>query len=571
MAEKDHSKNEEKKIKDLIKIEHDGKTFSEDEIFEVMKNIVDNTDSEDIESAYVSTTKYVYFSTKDKKYYFNIKRKHTKHKAYHDKILTGLGIKKEDIAEDVNDDNLDSEQLTLIENKIFEKNKGEQNVTQREIKYRVEGFRDFKITKKEEEPYHPFGTQWVHDIQFDDEYTDVERRRSEQFDVLRAIILPEQRTPEWYEMRDSKITASSGATAISQNPYETQYQFILDKVEKPPFKSNKFCYHGKKYEDIATFIYEYRMNAETAEFGLIEHPKHKYLGASPDRICTSYKLDKKHKSKFVGRMLEIKCPLSRKIKMEGPIKDHICPIYYWVQVQLQLECCDLDECDFWQCEIGEYGSREEFIEDTDPNEPFRSKFTGFEKGCLIQLIPKKRVVEALEGNYDNVIFEDAIFAYPGTIELTPLDCDIWVAKMMEEIDINPKYKEYSFDRVIYWKLIKSKNVLIERERDWFAENLPEFKKVWDYVLFLRKKENKDLLDIIKRYLKTKPSVEMLKRYRKKDEMNELNQSVMSIIERLYKGDLTSVLDEVDGTKQEKEKEKSKKSEVYNDYSEYMFT
>ena len=96
-------------------------------------------------------------------------------------------------------------------------------------------------------------------------------------------------------------------------------------------------------------------------------------------------------------MLEIKCPLSRKIEMEGDIDD-ILPIYYQVQVQLQLECCDLDECDFWQCKITEYVSRVEFINDTDPIEGFRSKRTGFEKGCLIQLIPKSKMKEIIETN-----------------------------------------------------------------------------------------------------------------------------------------------------------------------------
>ena len=35
----------------------------------------------------------------------------------------------------------------------------------------------------------------------------------------------------------------------------------------------------------------------------------------------------------------------------GEIDGEICPHYYWVQVQVQLECCDLEEFDFWQCSI----------------------------------------------------------------------------------------------------------------------------------------------------------------------------------------------------------------------------
>ena len=47
-----------------------------------------------------------------------------------------------------------------------------------------------------------------------------------------------------------------------------------------------------------------------------------------------------------------------------------------------------------------YEDRDEFIEDTDPNEPFRSKEYGLEKGCLIQLVPKKRMDEIQNGDYE---------------------------------------------------------------------------------------------------------------------------------------------------------------------------
>ena len=75
-------------------------------------------------------------------------------------------------------------------------------------------------------------------------------------------------------------------------------------------------------------------------------------------------------------MLEIKCPNRRRIKLnlDEPITDlilgskkGICPSYYWCQVQLQLNCCDLDECDFWQCEIIEYVDRVDFVNDSKEN------------------------------------------------------------------------------------------------------------------------------------------------------------------------------------------------------------
>ena len=54
-------------------------------------------------------------------------------------------------------------------------------------------------------------------------------------------------------------------------------------------------------------------------------------------------------------MLEIKCPKSRKID-ESQV-----PIHYWTQTQIQMESIDLDFCDFFECEIEELTSEEEFI------------------------------------------------------------------------------------------------------------------------------------------------------------------------------------------------------------------
>jgi hypothetical protein len=259
------------------------------------------------------------------------------------------------------------------------------------------------------------------------------------------------------------------------------------------------------------------MNVKVEDFGLMMHPTIDFLGASPDGIICRTKLDGIHKTKYVGRMLEIKCPLSRKINMSGPIKDHICPLHYWIQVQLQLECCNLEECDFWQCNIREYPNRTAFIEDTDPNEPFRSLETGYEKGCLIQLIPKKRINETLNGNYWKVVHEESKFLYPPKIEMSPYDCDIWIAQTIELINNDPTYYNYVIDKVLYWKLIQSKNVTIKRDRLWFKNSLPTFERIWNYVLFFR--SNQDKLDLLVKYINSKK--------------RKMNKDIMTVIDKMY--------------------------------------
>ena len=87
-------------------------------------------------------------------------------------------------------------------------------------------------------------------------------------------------------------------------------------------------------------------------------------------------------------MIQVYGPFGEPINdLKKDVKKGVCPAYYWVQVQLQLECCDLDECDFWQCKIVEYEDYEDFLDDTDPKYPWLSASTNQEKGALIQIMP----------------------------------------------------------------------------------------------------------------------------------------------------------------------------------------
>ena len=266
---------------------------------------------------------------------------------------------------------------------------------------------------------------------------------------------------------------------------------MIVKKLRETFQNNEFTYHGKKHEDIAKLIYEYRMNIRVKEFGMVAHPKYNFLGASPDGIACPHKNDEIHKTNLVGRMLEIKVPLRRKIKKAGEVKGEICPIYYWDQVQLQLECCDLDECDFWQCEIGEYPSKEIFIKDTCKSEPFRSKTFSFEKGCLIQLLPKTKIDKKNTPDYLKTVWESAQFIHPPKIELTPEECDDFVESTLKDLDRT--HPEYALDKVVYWYLIMSHSETIQRDKEWFNSNIDKYAQMWDDITLMRsKQEYKDL-------------------------------------------------------------------------------
>lgn len=187
--------------------------------------------------------------------------------------------------------------------------------------------------------------------------------------VLRKKPQPVQRSPEWFSARNTRVTASEAACCLTLSEeickqyvedfniknfkykpthclshYDNREDYIINKCRtfygENLFKDSIYTLHGKKFEEIATRLYRKRYNTDVIEFGLLPHPRLSYLAASPDGITSD------------GIMLEIKCPYSRKIEEGVP------PIWYWVQMQVQLEVADLDQCDFLECQIQEVNYEE---------------------------------------------------------------------------------------------------------------------------------------------------------------------------------------------------------------------
>lgn len=145
----------------------------------------------------------------------------------------------------------------------------------------------------------------------------------------------EQKSEAWYEMRRNMITASDFAQALGEGKFGTQKQLIEKKClprenETVISKSNPFFKWGHTYEPVACDVYKRMHNVIIHEFGLIQHPKYEFLGASPDGITDD------------GVMLEIKCPMKRKLTGDVPTQ-------YYYQVQGQLDVCRLEECDYFEC------------------------------------------------------------------------------------------------------------------------------------------------------------------------------------------------------------------------------
>jgi putative phage-type endonuclease len=164
---------------------------------------------------------------------------------------------------------------------------------------------------------------------------------------LQRLPVVEQRTPEWYDMRQGMMTASDLAQALGKGKFATQKDFF---VKKAGYETQTFDYSipplkwGTMYEPVATAFYEHLARKKVHEFGLLKHPALDWFGCSPDGITED------------GVMLEIKCPYRRKITGEVPQQ-------YYYQVQGQLEVCGLEECDFLECTLQEHASEDAFLSD----------------------------------------------------------------------------------------------------------------------------------------------------------------------------------------------------------------
>lgn len=371
-----------------------------------------------------------------------------------------------------------------------------------------------------------------------------ERILTEHYDYLKNLPQPTQKSKEWYQMRDNLITASKVADILGDGHFGNRKEAFLEKINVKinGFKENQFVYHGKKYEKIATMIYEHVYNVKIGDFGLIPYQNDSdtnidYIGCSPDGIQTCITLNGKINPN-VGRMLEIKCPLKRIIKTSGDVKGTICPLHYWEQVQIQLATCNNEECDFWQCNIIEYD--EEYWNVDTVEEPYECIFTetvaeeqnirkeilhNITKGVIIQLMPKDKT-KVPKGELPQWY---AKYIYPSNILMTDSEYEAWIDYIHDNWKkIYPEYvDDYEYDKVLYWKLKSCHNVLIKRDKQWFNSVVGELKLFWDQVLAARNDENikKKYYDD---YMKNKDDIFIFEKPKKSTKKNNSDDFVSTI-------------------------------------------
>jgi putative phage-type endonuclease len=262
-------------------------------------------------------------------------------------------------------------------------------------------------------------------------------------DEIRNKPQPEQRTDAWYLFRYNLLTASSiwkafGSQSMkNQLIYEKCVPLNVDKYKSVNLDSP--LHHGQKYEELSIMYYEHIYGTKVEDFGCIQHDKYNYIGASPDGINVD------PKSNRYGRMLEIKNTVSREIT--GIPKEE-----YWIQMQVQMETCGLNECDFLETQFTEYESYEEFVA-----EP-----TNCMKGVILCFMENGK----------------PLYKYM-PICITKLDeIDEWGNNI---IDLTTTSR-ITWVNTQYWKLNKVSCILVLRNKEWFKRVRPEIEEIWNYVI-----------------------------------------------------------------------------------------
>jgi putative phage-type endonuclease len=251
-----------------------------------------------------------------------------------------------------------------------------------------------------------------------------------------------QKTEEWHETRKHILTASNLALAIGQSKYGTRNKLIHSKATKE--NTNNFhamrippIHWGNMFEPMAARCYSQKNDSiKVHEFGLIVHPTLDCFGASPDGINE------------LGIMVEYKCPYKR-------IINHTIPDQYKYQILGQMAVCELQECDFVDCQFEKIYTFNDYRAIGNSN---------INHGIIVEY-----------GNPDEPIFD-----YSPSY-LSPRDAIEWLRN-------HPKYNSCLFH---VWSLSK-----MNIHRDHFDEHkwnsiVPLIKDFWNDVYIMMEDLNSD--------------------------------------------------------------------------------
>lgn len=153
--------------------------------------------------------------------------------------------------------------------------------------------------------------------------------------------MTDQRTPEWFQARLGKATASRIADAIATTKTgwgasRANYaaELVAERLTGEPAEkfSNAAMQWGTCTEPEAREAYSFRQDVDVLEVGFVDHPLIAMSGASPDGLIGE------------DGLVELKCPNTA--THIGTLLGQSVPAKYLTQIQWQLACTGRQWCDF---------------------------------------------------------------------------------------------------------------------------------------------------------------------------------------------------------------------------------
>jgi hypothetical protein len=143
-------------------------------------------------------------------------------------------------------------------------------------------------------------------------------------------------------------------------------------------------------------------------------------------------------------------------------------------MQLQMEVCDLDECDFLETKFIEYPDIESFTQDISSDVFIDSQGSEISNVCLSK---------------DGKIKGEIIYFHTKECKpfyvYKPLNCfhsieiEEWQNSTVDIYTAEPY--NYTYMKTIYWKLEVLSCVLVSRNREWFKNNISQIEKIWKII------------------------------------------------------------------------------------------
>ena len=152
----------------------------------------------------------------------------------------------------------------------------------------------------------------------------------------------EQRSPEWFAARRSRITGSMVGAILGLDPNTSRAEAMRRMVRAhqgmpSEFVGNIATQWGQTHEQEALEAFQYSESAWVAPATFVVDPARPWLGASPD----GYLWD--------NALLEIKCPFGMRDKAKPvPFKTVEEQPHYHAQMQIQMLVTGRKRCYFWQ-------------------------------------------------------------------------------------------------------------------------------------------------------------------------------------------------------------------------------